>query len=140
MQTCYEVITDSQWEIIKEIVSDQRKRKYNLRDILDALFYVLRTGSQWRNIPDNYPPWETVYYYFQKWKKDGTIESLNSDLNKFERKRQGKKDTPSILCIDSQSVKVASFISEDKGIDGNKLVNGLGIPVVKDISLLIHLD
>ncbi len=48
MQTCYEVITDSHWEIIKEIVSDQRKRKYNLRDVLDAQFYILRTGTQWR--------------------------------------------------------------------------------------------
>ncbi|NBA78240.1 transposase [Emticicia sp. ODNR4P] len=88
MQTCYEVLTDSQWEIIKEIVSDQRKRKYNLRDVLDSLFYILRTGTQWRNIPDNYPPWEAVYYYFRKWKKDGTLERLNSTLNKFERKRQ----------------------------------------------------
>ena len=96
MQTCYEVITDSRWEIIKEaehrpIISDQRKRKYNLRDVLDAQFYILRTGSQWRNIPDNYPPWETVYYYFRKWKKDETFEYLNSTLNKLKRKRQEKK-------------------------------------------------
>ena len=117
MQTCYEVITDSHWEIIKEIVSDQRKRKYNLRDVLNAQFYILRTGSQWRNIPENYPPWETVYYYFRKWKNDGTFECLNSTLNKIERKRQDRKETPSLLCIDSQSVKVATFISEDKGID-----------------------
>jgi len=106
-------------QIIKEaerhpIISDQRKRKYNLRDILDALFYTLRTGSQWRNIPDNYPPWETVYYYFRKWKKDGTIEYLNFTLNKFERKRYGENETPSLLYIDSQSAKVAAFISEYK--------------------------
>ena len=78
-------------QIIKEIVCDQRKRKYNLRDVLDAQFYILRTGTQWRNLPDNYPPWETVYYYFRKWKKDGTLECLNSTLNKLERKRQAKK-------------------------------------------------
>ena len=132
MQTCYEVLTDSRWEIIKEIVSDQRKRKYNLRDVLDAQFYILRTGTQWRNIPANYPPWETVYYYFRKWKKDGTFEYLNTTLNKLERKRQGKKETPSLLCIDSQSVKVAAFISEDKGIDGNKLVNGRKRHIIVD--------
>ena len=78
-------------QIIKEIVCDQRKRKYNLRNVLDAQFYILRTGTQWRNLPDNYPPWETVYYYFRKWKKDGILECLNSTLNKLERKRQAKK-------------------------------------------------
>ncbi len=111
MQTCYEVLTDSRWEIIKEaerrpIISDQRKRKYNLRDVLDAQFYILRTGTQWRNIPDNYPPWETVYYYFRKWKKDGTLECLNSTLNKLERKRQGKKETPSLLCAERRPIVV----------------------------------
>ena len=108
MQICYEVLTDSHWEIIKEaerrpIVSDQRKRKYNLRD---AQFYILRTGTQWRNIPANYHPWETVYYYFRKWKKDGTFECLNTTLNKLERKRQGKKETPSLLCAERRPIVV----------------------------------
>ena len=107
MQTCYEVLTDSHWEIIKEIVCDQRKRKYNLRDVLDAQFYILRTGTQWRNISDYYPPWETVYYYFRKWKKDGTIQCLNSTLNKLERRRQGKKETPSLLCAERRPIVVS---------------------------------
>lgn len=61
--------------------------------MLDVQFYILRTGTQWRNIANTYPSWETVYYYFRKWKKDGTIERLNSTLNKFERKSQGKDET-----------------------------------------------
>ena len=105
--------------------------------MLDVQFYILRTGTQWRNIPANYPPWETVYYYFRKWKNDGILECLNFTVNKFERKRQGKKETPSLLCIDSQSVKVAAFISEDKGIDGNKLVNGRKRHIIVDTLGLI---
>ena len=140
MQTCYEVITDSRWEIIKEIVTDQRKRKYNLRDVFDALFYILLTGTQWRNIPDNYPPWETVYYYFRKWKKDGTFECVNTNLNKLESKRQGKKETPSLLCAERRPIVINQLrwlhsLAKTKALTA---INSL--MVVKGISLLIRLD
>jgi Transposase DDE domain len=69
---------------------------------------------------------------FSQVEKDGTFECLNSTLNKSERKRQGKKEMPSLLYIDSQLVKVAAFIGEDKGIDGNKLVNGRKRHIIVD--------
>ena len=69
MQTQYERLTDSQWEIIKEYLPIKRKRKYDLREVVDAIFWILRIGSQWRNLPGEFPPWKSVYYYFQKWQK-----------------------------------------------------------------------
>jgi transposase len=68
----------------------QRKRSHSLRGIVDAIFYVLRVGTQWRNLPDRLPRWEQVYYYFRKWQSDGTLEKLNWSLNIKERERQGK--------------------------------------------------
>jgi len=132
MQTQYERLTDSQWENIKEYLPIQRKRKYDLRDIIDAIFWILRIGSQWRNLPESFPPWKSVYYYFSKWKKDGTLQRINEGLNRKERKRQGKEETPSMLSIDSQSIKAAPFISEDRGIDGNKRINGRKRHIVTD--------
>lgn len=73
-----------------------------------------------------------VYYYFRKWKNDGTLERLSSQLNKYERIRQGKKPTPSLLCIDSQSIKSAPFVNQDKGVDGNKFVNGRKRHIIVD--------
>ena len=132
MQTQYERLTDSQWEIIKEYLPIKRKRKYDLREVVDAIFWILRIGSQWRNLPGEFPPWKSVYYYFQKWQKDGTLQKLNEGLNRKERKRQGKEETPSMLSIDSQSVKSGPFVNIEKGIDGNKRVNGRKRHIITD--------
>ncbi|CAN5891255.1 hypothetical protein BH24BAC1_BH24BAC1_15040 [soil metagenome] len=78
-----------------------------------------------------------MYYYFRRWKKDGTLEKLNWDLNRRERKRLGKEESPSMASIDSQSIKVAPFISEDTGVDGNKKINGRKRHVVTDTLGLI---
>ena len=132
MQTHYKRLTASQWENIKEYLPVQRKRKYDLREIVNGILWQLRIGAQWRNIPDNFPPWESIYYYFRKWKKDGTLQKMNEGLNRKERKRQGKDSTPSMLSIDSQSVKLGPFINESRGIDGNKRINGRKRHVVTD--------
>lgn len=124
MVTQYEELTDSQWEVIKEYLPVQRKRKYDLRIIVNAILHILRTGEQWRNLRGAQVPWNLVYYYFSKWRRDGTLICLNSALNQKERLRQGKKPTPSMVCIDSQSIKAAPFIHQDKGVDGNKKING----------------
>ena len=137
MQTQYERLTDSQWENIKEYLPTQRKRKYDLRQITDAILWMLRIGSQWRNLPEVFPPWKSVYYYFRKWKKDGTLLRLNEGLNRKERIRRGKEPTPSMLNIDSQSVKIGPFVSQDKGIDGNKRINGRKRHIVTDTLGLI---
>ncbi len=126
MQSQYQRLTDSQWAVVQASLPTHRKRKYSLRVITDAILYCLRVGNQWRNLPvEVFPKWELVYYYFRKWKADGTLEKLNWDLNRMERERRGKEESPSLSSIDSQSVKVAPFVSEDKGIDGNKKVKDL---------------
>ena len=124
MQTQFTELTDAHWQVIEKTLKQQRKRKHDLRAIINAILYLLRSGCQWRNLPVSYPPWQSVYYYFRKWQADGWLEKLNSQLNQAERLRQKKAATPSLLCIDSQSVKSVAFVSEDKGIDGNKHING----------------
>ena len=124
MQTHYKRLTDPQWEVIKEYLPLQRKRKYALRDVIDAIFWILRIGGQWRNLPECFPKWQSVYYYFRRWKSDGTLENINLALNRLERERMGKESTPAMFCIDSQSIKAAPFVKKDKGVDGNKKVNG----------------
>lgn len=137
MQTQYQRLTDSQWDIVGKFLPLHRKRYYELRAILDAIFWYLRVGSQWRNLPDNFPKWQSVYYYFRKWQSNGLLERLNTELNKLEWLRLGKPETPSLLSIDSQSVKVAPFISEDKGVDGNKKINGRKRHILTDTLGLI---
>lgn len=125
MESQYKRLTDSQWEVVSQSLPIERKRKHSLRVIVDAIFYMLRVGGQWRNLPEGlFPKWQLVYYYFDKWQADGTLERLNFTLNIRERNRQGKEASPSLLSIDSQSVKVAPFVSEETGVDGNKKVNG----------------
>lgn len=130
-------------EIHERISSYPRKRKYDLRDILNAIFRILRTGLQWRNLDNKYPPWESVYYYFRTWNSKGILSKINSALNKLERTKQGKEETPSLVCIDSQSIKATPFISQDKGIDGNKRVNGRKRHIMVDTfglvwSVIVH--
>jgi len=68
-------LTESQEQIIENIVDpNQRKRKYCLRDIMNALLYIAKSGIRWRIFPQDYAPWESVYYYFRKWKREGLIE------------------------------------------------------------------
>ena len=85
---------------------------------------MVRTGCQWRNLPKCYPSWRAVNYYFEKWKRDGTFIKINDALNQLDRKQVGREPFPSLLCIDSQSVKLTPMIHEHRGIDANKKVNG----------------
>lgn len=143
MQTQYQRLTDRQWEVIKEFLPIQGKRKYDLRQIVDAILWYLRLGSQWPNLPEGFPKWQLVYYYFRKWQQDGSLERLNWGLNQKERKRVGKEATPSMVIVDTQSSKVAPFISQDTGVDGNKKINGRKGQVITDTlglvwSVVVH--
>lgn len=117
-------LTDYQWLAISPFLAIKRKRKLDLRDIMNASLWLLRTGCQWRNLPSEYPHWQAVYYYFDQWKTDGTLERINRELNQQDRKQEKREPYPSVFCIDSQSVKLAPMIYEQRGIDGNKKVNG----------------
>jgi transposase len=121
-------MTDSQWANISEIVEVPYRRgrpcMKNLRNIVDGLLKIVRTGVQWRNADSSYGAWKTLYNYFSRWKKDGTWGKILTQLTEKARVSKGIDAIPTFAAIDSQSVKVAGLISLDTGIDGNKRING----------------
>lgn len=124
MQCKYTELTDYQWQFIEKNLKAYQPRQHCLRNILNAILWICRTGSQWRNLESRYPKWQSVYYYFRQWKQKGTLDLLLKELVEAERLRLGRKATPSAAAIDSQSVKVVAFTDQHTGIDGGKKVNG----------------
>jgi transposase len=104
-------------------LKNKSNRKYHLRFVVDAIPEVLRTGAQWRNLNHRVIPWQSAYYYFRRWKADGTLERPSAALNQWEWERRGKPATPNLLCIDSQSVRAAALVGRETRIDGSKLIN-----------------
>jgi transposase len=137
MVSQFQELTDSQWEVIGELFPEQEICILNLRTVLDGIFWVLRTGSQWRNLDSKFPKWSAIYYHFSKWKKDGRFQKMSSLLTKKERVREKKEPTPSMVSIDSQSIKISPLIKLDKGIDGGKRVNGRKRHIITDTMGLI---
>jgi putative transposase len=125
MQTKFNELTDSQWEIIEKYVSHHKPREHCLRTIVNAILWICRNGSQWLNMESKYPKWQSVYYYFDIWNKNGTWDKMLNELVIREKKRQGREAEPSAVAIDSQSIKGVAFISEEsRGVDGGKKVKG----------------
>ena len=99
-------LTDRQWEVVKPLLPHaDRKRKHTLREIIDALFYHTRAGGSWRLLPHDFPPWQSVYGFFNRWSKDGTLERTHDALRERTRIEAGREPTPSAAIMDSQSVK-----------------------------------
>jgi len=124
-------LTDSQWEIIAELLDDGRKRQHSLQVIVNALFFVTKTGVQWRNLPKDFPKWQLVYYYFRKWSQKGLIVKIHQLLYEKVRIKENRQVSPSLGLLDSQSVKTAS-LTEIKGLDANKKINGRKRFIVTD--------
>lgn len=124
MKTHFTELSDSQWQFMEKILDDQRKRKHSLRTIINAIFFITHTGVQWRNLDSKYPPWQTVFYHFGQMKSRGIWEKVPDQLVLFEREKKGRQASPSLLAIDSQSVKKVQFVSGGTGIDGAKSTNG----------------
>ncbi len=117
-------MSSKEWRLIKPLLPPEGdNQKNDLRQVTDAIFYVDVTGCQWRALPHEYPPWSSVYYHFNKWSKDGTLERINTTLCKMDRRHRERTDTPTGALIDSQSVKTAKEASE-VGFDGGKMVKG----------------
>lgn len=125
MQDFQEALTDSDWQYIKPIVDNGRKRKTSLRMVVNAILYVTRTGCQWRNIDSIYrADLPIILYYYYRWQDKGIWDQVLTQLVSIFREEHGDKVEPSQLAIDSQSVRSVPFVSQDRGIDGNKMING----------------
>lgn len=120
-------LSDSQWRIIQPLIpaakSGGRPRTLEMRLVINAILYVVVGGIQWRMLPTEYPRWQSVYYYFRQWQKDGTWRRIHDALRAQVRQQAGKHKHPTAGCLDSQSVK-STAISGARGFDGGKLVTG----------------
>lgn len=105
-------LTDLEWEVLQPLFLENehpagRKPTHSRRLMLEAIFYVVRTGCAWRQLPTNFPPWSAVYACFNRWTRDGRIERMHDALRRMWRERQGRNAEPTAGIIDSQTVKTA---------------------------------
>ena len=102
-------VTEAQWQLVRRRIpaakSGGRHRSVDMCEVANAIQYVLRTGCSWRQLPHDFPPWQTVYYYFRRFEQDGTWKKIHDDLREKVRVNAGRKPTPSAAIVDSQSVK-----------------------------------
>ena len=102
-------LTDRQWELIRRFIPPSPPigddRRTSMRAVVDAIFYISRGGCAWRMLPKDFPPWQTVYGYFARWKRDGTWETIHDALRWKVREAAGRNEQPSAAIVDSQTVK-----------------------------------
>jgi transposase len=142
-------LTDAQWALIAPLVPVRsthgrgtrggRPAKYPRRRIVDAILYLDRTGCSWRQLPHDFPPWETVYFYFQRWAGDGTTDRIHDALRNAVRDADGRDPLASAGAVDSQTVPGAATVGRGtRGWDAGKKVNGRKRHLVVDtLGLLI---
>ena len=128
-------LTDAQWAILEPWIPPPRPggrpRKTDMREVINAIFYLTREGCSWRALPHDFPAWKTVYNYFEDWKRNGTWDRFLTALRRRVRRAAGRDPDPRVAAIDSQSVKTAGG-GEDVGHDGGKKVRGRKRHIVVD--------
>ena len=133
-------LTDVEWDKIKHLIKQdvyfgkRGRTKYARREMLDAIFYVLRTGCQWTDLPNDFPPWKSVYAQFLRWKEKGIFDKVHDFLRHSLRKAVGRNEKASVGIADSQSIKT----TEKKGFAD--LMQARKLKVGKDTYWLITLD
>lgn len=138
-------LTDEQWSIVEPLLPPRkrrgRRRRISLRSAIDAMFYLLRTGCQWRQLPRDFPAWSTVYWYFKKWQRTGVWVRLHRELYRLTRIRAGRAECPTVVIMDGQSVKT-TVVGGTRGFDAFKRVKGrkrhilvdtLGLPIANRV-------
>jgi len=119
-------LTDEQWQLIRPLLPKRKKRgrpPLDRRDVINAVLYVVRTGCQWRQLPLDFPKWKSVYNVFWQWRCAGVWQQIHDQLRGKVRRASDKKSTPSVVIVDSQSVRTAEG-GEHRGYDAGKKVTG----------------
>lgn len=133
-------LSDEQWKMIQRLIPRSkklgRKRRTSMRAVVNAIFYIIRTGCAWRYLPCPFPPWQTVYDYFSQWKELGVFKKIHDYLRGLCRKKERRTKNAHVLLIDSQSVKCQ--FGEARGWDGFKKVRGRKRHIIGDTLGLLH--
>ena len=123
-------LTDAEWQLIDycfpKPFKTGRPREHSYRELLNAIFYLNKTACQWRNLPEHFAPWRTVYHYLRQWKLTGLLTAIHGHLREQLRLIAGRKRQASAAIIDSQSVK-STESSDERGYDAGKKSTGANV-------------